>query len=147
MKLNLPEYELKLKKVNAKTYIFDIVRKKFIQLTPEEWVRQNLIHFLINDLKYPAHILGVEKQINVFNTVKRPDIIVFNKKLKPLMIVECKSTSVKLSQQTFQQAVNYYLELKPKYFLLSNGINHICCEIKNKKCNFLKEIPTYQDIN
>lgn len=146
MNLNLPEFDFKFKKENNKDYIFDVIRKKYIQLTPEEWVRQNLIHFLIKHLNYPAQLLGVEKQINVFNTIKRPDIIVFDKKLKPIMIVECKNTKVKISQQAFNQTVNYYLELKPKYFILSNGINHFCCKIENNSCNFLKEIPNFSDL-
>jgi len=146
MKLNFPDYDIKQKTENDKHYVFDIIRKKFIQLTPEEWVRQNLIHHLVKKLKYPAHLLGVEKQINVFNTIKRPDIIVFNNKLKPIMIVECKSASVKISEKTFSQAVNYYLKLKPKYFLLSNGLNNVCCEIIENNCNFLKEIPLFSDL-
>ena len=146
MNLNLPKFDIKIKKQNNKDYIFDIIRKKYIQLTPEEWVRQNLIHFFIDYLNYPPQLLGIEKQINVFNTIKRPDIIVFDKKLKPIMIVECKNTKVKISQQTFNQTVNYYLELKPKYFILSNGINHFCCKIENNSCNFLKEIPNFSDL-
>ncbi|MBN2663157.1 MAG: type I restriction enzyme HsdR N-terminal domain-containing protein [Bacteroidales bacterium] len=146
MKLNLPEFDIKIKKKNNKDYIFDIIRKKYILLTPEEWVRQNLIHYLVKILNYPAQLLGVEKQINVFNTIKRPDIIVFDKKLQPIIIVECKNNKIKITQQTFNQAVNYYLELRPKYFILSNGINHLCCKIEDNNCIFLKEIPNFSDL-
>lgn len=145
-KLNLPEFDFKFKYSGNKKYIFDIIRKKYIILTPEEWVRQNIIKYLNQNLNYPLHLIGIEKQINVFKTVKRPDLIVFGKNLKPLMIVECKKTSIKINKETFKQTINYYLELKSDYFLITNGINHYCCKISDNKCNFLKKIPKYNNL-
>jgi hypothetical protein len=142
-KLNLPTFEFKIK--NDK-YIFDEIRKKYVHLTPEEWVRQNIIKYLTQKLGYPHYLLGIEKQIKVFNTIKRPDIIIFDKKLNPLMIAEIKQAEIKINQKTFNQALNYYLELKSKYFLLTNGIRHYCCKIKEKKCFFLDKIPKYTDL-
>jgi hypothetical protein len=141
-KLNLPEYNFKFKE----NLIFDEIRKKYIVLTPEEWVRQNIIKFLIKNLNYPAHLIGIEKQIKVFGTIKRPDIIIFDKKLEPIMIVECKKTNIKITEKTLNQTINYFIELKPKYFLLTNGIRHYCCKITNNSCFFLKQIPNYNEL-
>ncbi len=146
MQLNLPDFNLKIKNENGKNYIFDILRKKYIQITPEEWVRQNLVHYLIDYLEYPKHLLAIEKQISVFKTIKRPDIIVFGKNFKPLMIVECKRPKIKITEQTLKQTINYFMELKADYFLLSNGLNHYCCKIKNNSCNFIKDIPKFDDL-
>ena len=145
-KLNLPEFDFKFKTYGNKKYIFDVIRKKFLVLTPEEWVRQNIIKYLNQNLNYPLHLIAIEKQINVFKTIKRPDLIIFGKNLKPLMIVECKKSSFKINKETFKQTINYYLELKSNYFLITNGIHHYCCKISEKKCNFLKKIPKYDNL-
>ncbi len=142
-KLNLPEYNFKFK---DDKYIFDEFRKKYIVLTPEEWVRQNILQYLTKALKYPVHLLGIEKQINVLGTIKRPDIIVFDNNLKPKMIIECKRVSIKISQDTLNQAIRYFIELKTDYFLLTNGIRHYCCKIENNKCRFLSEIPQFSKL-
>lgn len=144
--LNLPKFDFRFKTENNEELIFDIIRKKHIVLTPEEWVRQNIIRYLIENLNYPQSLMGVEKQIKVFNTVKRPDIIVFTNNLKPKMIVECKRPSIKIDNSTMSQAINYFLELKPDYFLLSNGIQHYCCKIVEKKCTFLNQIPPFNEL-
>lgn len=144
--LNLPQFNLKIKPHNNKEQIFDIIRKKYIINTPEEWVRQNLVHYLIKILKYPAHLIGIEKKITVFNTNKRPDIIIFTPTLNPLVIAECKKPQQQLNHNTLAQTINYYTKLKPKYLLLSNGIKHHFCTIKNKKCLFLNKIPTYNEL-
>lgn len=143
IKLNLPTFKFKFK---DDKYIFDEFRKKYIVLTPEEWVRQNILKYLNEKLEYPKHLLGVEKQIDVLGTIKRPDIIVFDNKLEPKMIVECKNTEVKINQQTLNQAVDYFIKLKTEYFLLTNGIRHYCCKIKNNKCSFLSEIPEFSKL-
>ncbi len=140
--LNLPKFDFKFRD----NYIFDEIRKKYILLTPEEWVRQNIIKYLNKNLGYPLPLLGIEKQIKVFGTIKRPDIIVFDKKFKPKMIVECKKPEVKITQKTLNQAINYFLELKPEYFLLTNGIRHYCCKIEKNTCIFLQEIPNFENL-
>ena len=145
-KLNLPSFDFKYKIENNNEYIFDSIRKKYIVLTPEEWVRQNIIKFLTENLKYPPNLLGVEKQIKVFNTVKRPDIIVFNNKLEPKMIVECKRPKISINSETLNQTINYFIKLKVEYFLLTNGIKHFCCKIKNNNCNFINSIPNFDNL-
>ena len=140
--LNLPKFDFKF----HENYIFDEIRKKYILLTPEEWVRQNIIKYLNQNLSYPLQLLGIEKQIKVFGTIKRPDIIVFDKKFKPKMIVECKKPEIKITQKTLNQAINYFLELKAEYFLLTNGLRHYCCKITNNTCNFLQEIPSFDKL-
>ena len=125
-KLNLPQYEFKFKMLGQITQIFDIVRKKYTALTPEEWVRQHIIHFLIHEKGFPASLIGVEKGI-VFNGLKkRVDILIFDRNAKPFMIVECKAPQVKISQEVFDQASIYNLQLNVKFLLVTNGFKHFC---------------------
>jgi len=143
--LNLPNYSLKLKTEAQKTYIFDPIRKKYLVNTPEEWVRQNFIQFLIHEKKYPASLMAIEMGIDVLNTKKRCDIVLFNTKGKPHVIVECKATTIKISQDTFDQIARYNLTLKTEFLIVTNGLQHYVCVMdhENKCYNFLKDIPTY----
>jgi len=143
--LNLPNYSLKLKTDGQKTYIFDPIRKKYLVKTPEEWVRQNFIQFLIHEKKYPASLMAIEMGIDVLNTKKRCDIVMFNTKGKPRVIVECKAPSIKISQVTFDQIARYNLTLKTEFLIVTNGLQHYVCVMdhENKCYNFLKDIPTY----
>jgi len=143
--LNLPNYSLKLKTDGQKTYIFDPIRKKYLVKTPEEWVRQNFIQFLIHEKKYPASLMAIEMGIDVLNTKKRCDIVMFNTKGKPSVIVECKAPSIKISQVTFDQIARYNLTLKTEFLIVTNGLQHYVCVMdhENKCYNFLKDIPTY----
>jgi hypothetical protein len=127
--LNLPPFDYKLKKADGKVWIFDGIRKKYIVLTPEEWVRQHFINYLITDFKYPKSLLKVEGGL-LYNTLqKRSDIIVFNREGKPWMIIECKSPAVKLSPETLMQASVYNATLRAKYLTVSNGLLHFCATI------------------
>ncbi len=143
--LNLPSYSFKIKNRENKLYIFDIIRKKNIMLTPEEWVRQNFIHFLIKEKKYPKSLIAIEKQLIINNLTKRTDILIFDKNGLPNIIVECKAPSVKISQDTFDQIARYNLELQAKYLIVTNGLHHYFCKMNHQKMqyDFLKEIPTY----
>ncbi len=147
-KLNLPEYEFKTRLNNGKTEIFDEVRKKYLVLTPEEWVRQNLIKYLINDREIPAGLISIEKGLKVNTMNKRTDIIVYNKKGKPGMIVECKATNVKIDQKVFEQIARYNMSLNVALLLVSNGYTHYCCEIDYTKnsFSFLESIPDYDTL-
>ena len=145
-KLNLPNFDFKYKNENSKEYIFDSIRKRYIIITPEEWVRQNIIRYLTDNLQYPKNLMGVEKQIKVFNTIKRPDIIIFNSKLEPKMIVECKRPQITITSKTLNQTIDYYIELKAEYFLLTNGMKHFCCKIENNNCNFINSIPNFDSL-
>lgn len=145
IRLNLPNYVFKYKKENSKTYIFDNIRKKYIVLTPEEWVRQNIVAFLIKDRNYPASLFAIEMGIDVLNTKKRCDVVVYDNKGIPSLIVECKAPKVKINQNTFDQIARYNMTLKTKLLIVTNGFEHYTCTIDhNNMCyNFLKDIPFY----
>ena len=144
-KLNLPIYSIKLKKEGNKTLVFDPIRKKHIVLTPEEWVRQNFIQFLIQEKNYPASLMAVEMEINLLNTKKRCDIVLYNNKGLPHMILECKAPSIKISQDTFDQIARYNMTLKTDLLVVTNGLQHYVCMMdhQNQRYHFLKEIPNY----
>jgi type I site-specific restriction endonuclease len=127
--------------------IFDVIRKKFIDLTPEEWVRQHIIHFLINEKQTPISMIAVEKQLILNNTKKRTDLVIYNSNLKPLLIVECKAPNIPINQETINQAFRYNLELKVPSILLSNGLKHIFIKINNESAEILQEIPNYTNLN
>jgi hypothetical protein len=145
-KLNLPQYKFKLKSNENKTLIFDKVRKKYFVLTPEEWVRQHYVSFLIEEKKYPVSLIAIEKQLTINGLKKRSDILIFNTDGKPEIIVECKAPSVKITQETFDQIARYNLTLKANYLVVTNGLQHIFCKIDTLKESyiFLPEIPDYK---
>ncbi|WP_197482058.1 type I restriction enzyme HsdR N-terminal domain-containing protein [Polaribacter atrinae] len=144
--LNLPIYNFRLKSSENKTLIFDKLRKKYLVLTPEEWVRQHYVHFLINQKKYPLSLIALEKQLTINNRKKRTDILVFNKEGNHEIIVECKAPSIKITQATFDQIARYNLKLKANYLIVTNGLEHFYCKMdfENETYIFLKEIPDYQ---
>ena len=145
-KLNLPNYNFKLKSSENKTLIFDKLRKKYMVLTPEEWVRQHFVSFLIEEKKYPVSLIALEKQLTINNRKKRTDILVFNSDGNPDIIVECKAPSIKISQDTFDQIARYNLKLKANYLIVTNGLEHFYCKMdfENETYVFLKEIPNYK---
>jgi hypothetical protein len=119
--LNLPTYNFKLKNSQNKTLIFDKLRKKYVVLTPEEWVRQHFVHFLIDQKKYPETLIAIEKQLTINNLKKRTDILIFNSDGKPEVVIECKAPSIKISQKTFDQIARYNLQLKADFLIVTNG--------------------------
>ena len=144
-KLNFPDYLFSLKSKENKPYIFDVIRKKWLVLTPEEWVRQHCVHFLINDKNHPASLIQVEKTIEVNQTKKRYDLIAYNKNKEVEILVECKSPAVAITQKTFDQIAQYNFTLKSKYLMITNGIKHYYCQMDfdKKSYTFLKELPQY----
>jgi len=148
IKLNLPEYQFRIKELNAKFQIFDDQRKKFVALTPEEWVRQNFLQYLIRDKNYPQSLISVEGGLKLFRRSKRTDIVVFNSQGKPLLIVECKSPETIINQDVFDQILRYNMALQVKYLILTNGLNHFICTIDylNQSYHFLQEIPEYNNL-
>src|SRR5690349_14800264 len=128
-KLNLPDFDYKLKKAEGKVWIFDVIRKKFIVLTPEEWVRQHFVNYLISDLKYPKALIKVEGGLKFNQLSKRSDIVVFNRDGNPWMIVECKSPTIALTQESLMQASVYNSTLRANYITVTNGIVHHCANI------------------
>ena len=144
-KLNLPTFNLKLKSNENKTFIFDCLRKKYLVLTPEEWVRQHFVRYLMEIKKYPSSLIAVEKQLTLNQLKKRTDIVIFNKKGVPYIIVECKSPKVKITQATFDQIARYNLRLNAEFLVVTNGLNHYYCMLdsKNERYIFLNDIPVY----
>lgn len=143
--LNLPPFDFKLKNSENKVFIFDVIRKKYIQLTPEEWVRQHWVHHFINQKGYPKSLISVEKQLLVNNLKKRTDIVIYNKLGNAHLIVECKAPSVKITQSVFDQIARYNLSLQAKYLVLSNGLNHLFAafDSQTKSVSQIKDIPKY----
>jgi predicted type IV restriction endonuclease len=127
-KLNLPPYEPSLKKDNGKVWIFDVIRKKYIVLTPEEWVRQHFINYLISELKYPKALFRIEGSLTYNKLQKRSDILIFDRSGKEWMLIECKSPTIKLNQKAFNQVAVYNMTLGAKYLAVTNGMAHFCFE-------------------
>lgn len=144
-KLNLPEYSFRTKIEDEKWYIFDSIRKKFVVLTPEEWVRQNFIQYLKTVKKYPETLMAVEKQILVNGNQRRFDLLVYLRNGQPHLIAEFKAPNVKITQETFDQVVRYNMALRVERVLVSNGLQHFACEIDyiNNSYAFLPEIPEF----
>ena len=143
--LNFPLYEFRFKNSENKLYIFDIVRKKFVSLTPEEWVRQHTIQFLLKEEKYPQSLMNVEKQIQVNQLTKRYDIVVYRSDGSIFLAVECKAPQVKITQQIFDQIARYNMTLKAENLMITNGLHHIFYQIDyvNQKYVFLEELPDF----
>jgi hypothetical protein len=149
-KLNLPAYEFRIKKdPNNKLFIFDAIRQKNIHLTPEEWVRQNMVRFLIEEKEFPAPLISIESGVKINQLSRRYDALVYNKKGKPILLIECKAPSVKIKQNTFDQTLAYNHTIKANYILVTNGIRHYCGKInvETKKFDFLEDIPVYSDLS
>lgn len=128
--------------------IYDSLRRKYITLTPEEWVRQHFVNWLIVDKNYPASLMANEAGIKLNSQIRRCDTVVYNQQLDPLMIVEYKESNLPINQNVFDQVVRYNTVLKVQYIVVSNGVNHYCCKMDYEKQSyeFLTEIPNYKDL-
>lgn len=148
MELNLPSFDIRLQRDDEGVKIFDRLRKKFIILTPEEWVRQHFVNYLINHKGFPESLMANEIGITLNGTRRRCDTVVFDKHGSPMVIVEYKASSIVISQSTFDQIVRYNMVLHARYLIVSNGMNHYCCRIdyNNMSYDFLKEVPDYADL-
>jgi hypothetical protein len=144
--LNFPNYQFRLKNSENQTSIFDIIRKKFVVLTPEEWVRQHVVCYLNENLGFPLNHINVEKELKINGLKKRYDVVVFHPNGDIIILVECKSTAIEINQKTFDQIAQYNLKLKAKYLMVSNGLNHYFCQMdyENKRYDFLRELPQYK---
>lgn len=143
--LNLPEYQFNIKKKDNSLIILDTLRKRWVTLTPEEWVRQNFVRFLIDDRQFPAALMNNEISLTQNGIKRRCDTLVSDMQGAPIVIVEYKAPTVEITQKTFDQIVRYNMVLKARYLIVSNGIRHYCCKIdyKNNSYSFLEEIPSY----
>lgn len=144
--LNFPKFSFRFKNSENKISIFDVIRKRFVILQPEEWVRQHCLHYLIENKGFPKSLINVEKEIDIFTIKKRYDIVVFNPDGSIHLIVECKSPYINIDQSTFDQIAQYNLTLKANYLMVTNGLNHYYCQINfiEEKYQFLKDIPEYK---
>jgi hypothetical protein len=144
--LNFPSFSFRFKNSENKVSIFDAIRKKFIILTPEEWVRQHVVQFLMIEKNYPKSQLNVEKVLQVNGLRKRYDIVVYNSDGTIHILIECKAPEVTISQSTFDQIAQYNMTLKSNYLMVTNGLNHYFCQMnfENEKYQFLTELPNYQ---
>ena len=142
-KLNFPNYEFRLKKEGQKRFIFDLIRKKYIQFSSEEWVRQNCIRFLIEEKRISRFSIAVEKEIEFNGIKKRFDIVSYSNEGKINLLVECKAPNIEINQKTFDQILMYNKILKSKYLMVTNGINHYYCKINedNNNIEFLANFP------
>lgn len=141
--LNLPAAQLRIERSARAAEVFDIIRKKKVALTPEEWVRQHVLHFLIHHKNYPAGLIEVEKSIRVFNTHKRVDVLVLDKHLRPFLLVECKAGAVAILQKEAEQLARYQITVGAPYSWLTNGQQHIVIRHQEGALEYLEELPAY----
>ncbi len=146
--LNLPAFEIQLKEEGRKVYVFDSIRKKYIRLTPEEWVRQHFVHYLINQLSYPMSLIANEQRIKVGELDRRSDTVVYSRQIKPLMLLEYKAPNVSIDQKVIEQALQYNMALRVPYLVLSNGLEHFSYKLNYKKLSYevLDYIPSYEEL-
>ena len=145
-KLNFQLYNFRFKNSENKVSIFDEIRKKFIILTPEEWVRQHVVQFLLEEKKYPKSLINVEKVLKVNGLRKRYDVVVFNSDGSIFILIECKAPEVKIAQTTFDQIARYNMTMKSEFLMVTNGLNHYFCQMdfENEKYQLLPELPMYK---
>ena len=146
--LNLPSYDAKIRKNGSLMEIYDPLRRKFIALTPEEWVRQHFVNWLISNKEYPTSLMANEAGIKLNSLTRRCDTVVYNQHLDPLMIIEYKESNISITQDVFDQVVRYNTVLKVPYIVVSNGVNHYCCKMNYEKqsYDFLTDIPNYREL-
>ena len=146
--LNLPNFDIKIKKTAEQLLVWDKTRRKYVSLTPEEWVRQHFVHFLVAEKGYREELIANEVSIKLNGTAKRCDTVIYDCQLTPLVIVEYKAPSVTITPKVFEQIVRYNMVLHVQYLIVSNGLHHFCCQIdyENQTYRFLEKIPAAQEI-
>ena len=147
-RLNLPPYPIKIQEKGEKRQIFDFLRRKWVALTPEEWVRQHFTHYLVEQKGYPKGLLANEVELKIGEKKLRCDTLLYYKELRPRMIIEYKAPNIQLQQKTFDQISAYNLLLKVDYLLVSNGLQHYCCKMDydHQRYQFLESVPDYQNL-
>ncbi len=148
LRLNLPSYPFKMLRNEDSLRIFDVIRRKYVALTPEEWVRQHFVQFLIREKGFPSALIANEVGIRLNKVKKRCDTVVYNRELKALVLVEYKAPEVEITQKVFEQISRYNVVFKVPYLIVSNGIMHYCCRVdyESQSVTFLNDIPDYQSI-
>lgn len=148
MEINLPSYEIKLREQDGKREIFDFLRRRYVALTPEEWVRQHFVHYLVEHKGYPKGLLANELELRAGEKHLRCDTVLYNNLLQPQMIIEYKAPTVSITQRVFNQITIYNMLLHVDYLIVSNGLQHYCCRMDyaHHSYEFLHDIPLYQDL-
>lgn len=141
-----PTFNVRIKHESNKAFIFDEIRKKWLALTPEEWVRQHLINHLRENKSVPASLISVEKEVNLNNTKKRYDAVIYNKTMNPLVLIECKAPDVPITQTTLEQTLRYNLILGVKYLLMTNGLQQFVIMIENGSGKLIADLPDYNSL-
>ncbi|MGN7823022.1 type I restriction enzyme HsdR N-terminal domain-containing protein [Chitinophaga varians] len=143
--INFPPPDFRISREQDKELIFDRYRKKFVRLTPEEWVRQNFLNYLVKSMGYPASLIGIEREIMLGELKKRFDIVVYNRNMEPWMLIECKEMNVPISQQTLEQVVRYNMVIPATYLVMTNGTHTFCCtyQTASRQWVFLEAIPAF----
>ena len=146
--LNLPDHGVKLMHDADGDRVFDPLRKKWLVLTPEEWVRQHMLNHLIQDLSCPASLISLEHTISLHGLTKRADIVVHDRAAKPLLLVECKAPHIKLDQRVFEQAARYNVVFRVRFLMVTNGLVHYCCAVDHHTgaVDFLPKIPAFDEM-
>ena len=147
-RLNLPPYPIKIQEKGGKRQIFDFLRRKWVALTPEEWVRQHFTHFLTDHKGYPKGLLANEVELRIGEKRLRCDTLLYNKELRPRMIIEYKAPTIQIQQKTFDQISVYNLLLKVDYLIVSNGLQHYCCKMDydHQRYQFMESVPDHQNL-
>lgn len=148
LELNLPPFDKKITKKDDKAFILDIIRRQYVALTPEEWVRQHFVHFLIEHKGYPQSLMANEVQLKLNGMSRRCDTVVYDRALRPRVIIEYKAPSVSITQRVFEQICRYNIVLQVDYLIVSNGLAHYCCKVDyaNRSYTFVEDIPEYSNI-
>jgi hypothetical protein len=146
--LNLPSYDFRIRREGEQLQIFDEIRKKYVVLSPEEWVRQHFVRFLVEEKNVPAGLLVLEKQIIMNRMIRRPDVVVHDRAGRAVMVVECKAPEVKVTQQAFDQIARYNSVVRCPYLVVTNGLQNFCCQMdhENNTYSFLEDIPDYENM-
>lgn len=144
--INFPPPDFRITREQDKELIFDRYRKKFVRLTPEEWVRQNFLNYLVKSMDYPSSLIGIEREIMLGELKKRFDIVVYNRRMEPWMLIECKEMNVPVSQQTLEQIVRYHMVIPATYLVMTNGTHTFCCthNLTSKQWLFLTALPHFE---
>ena len=145
--LNLPEFDCKLTEIDGKPYIFDVLRRKHVRLTPEEWVRQHVVNLLVSHYQYPRTLIRAEGGVVLNATQKRTDLLTFRRDGSPYLLVECKASTVALTQAVFDQVARYNFVHKAPFLVITNGLTHYCCQLCHQTATitFLADFPHFEE--
>ena len=144
--LNLPAFDAKIVTKDGKRSIFDVIRRRYVALTPEEWVRQHFVNFLITHRAFPGELMANEVALKLNNTARRADTLVYTRSLKPLCVIEYKAPDIVLTQNVFDQIARSNSVIEAPYLIVSNGMHHYCCRYSESGYTFLRDIPCYSDM-